>query len=56
MTASNGESKRSLYAFLIEGRPVPLRMETKHTTEFGEARNMAAIQDQSIQLMVTSPS
>jgi DNA modification methylase len=30
-------------------------METKHTTEFGDARNMAAIQDQTIQLMVTSP-
>ena len=30
-------------------------METEHTTEFGDARNMAAIQDQSIQLMVTSP-
>jgi len=30
-------------------------METKHTTEFDDARNMAAIQDQSIQLMVTSP-
>ena len=30
-------------------------METEHTTNFGDARDMSSLDDESVQLMVTSP-